>query len=49
MVVETHEVVRDRAGFSGKIFLPQNWEKEPKMGQKQGFFNLLENLVINFY
>ena len=39
-----------RAGFSEKkIFLPQNWEKGPKMGQKQGFFNLLENLVINFY
>ena len=32
-----------------KFFLPQNWEKGPKMGQKQGFFNLLENLVINFY
>ena len=31
-----------------KFFLPQNWEKGPKMGQNQGFFNLLENLVINF-
>ena len=31
------------------FFLPQNWEKEPKMGQKNSFFNLLENLVINFY
>ena len=23
--------------FHGKIFCPQNWENEPKMGQKQGF------------
>ena len=39
--------MRDRAGVSGKkIFLPENWEKGPEMGQKQGFFNLLENLVI---
>ena len=35
--------------FWESFFLPQNWEKWPKMGQKQGFFNLLENLVINFY
>ena len=42
--------MRDRARFSGKIFfLTKNWEKGPKMDQKQGFFNLLENLVINFY
>ena len=46
----SYEVVRDRAGFSGeKFFLPQNWEKGPKVGQNQGFFNLLDNLVINFY
>ena len=42
--------MHDRAGFSEKkLFLPQNWEKGPKMGLKQGFFNLMENLVINFY
>ena len=42
--------MRDRARFSErKFFLPQNWEKRPKMGQKHGFFNLLKNLVINFY
>ena len=36
--------------FPGKFFLPKkNWENGPKMGQKQGVFNLLENLVINFY
>ena len=44
------EVVRDRAEFyEKKIFLAQNWEKGPKMDQKQVFFNLLESLVINFY
>ena len=40
----------DRARFSGeKKICPQNWENGPKMGQKQGFWNLLKNLVINFY
>ena len=38
-------VVRDRAGFLlKKIFA----RKMGKMGQKKGFLNLLENLVINF-
>ena len=27
----------------------QQRENGPKMGQKQGFLNLLKNLVINFY
>ena len=40
------EVVRDRAGFFRKIFFAP---KIGKMGQKQGFFNLLESFVINFY
>ena len=56
-----YEVVCHRARFSGKIFLlrklrkwtkffqPKNWENGRKMGQKQGFLNLLKNLVINFY
>ena len=35
--------------FPEKKILPKNWENGPKMGQKQGFFNLLENLVITFY
>ena len=35
--------------FLEKNFFAQNWEKGPKMVQKQGFFNLLENLVIDFY
>ena len=39
-------VVRDRAGFFLKnLFAP----KMGKMGQKQVFLNLLENLVINFF
>ena len=35
--------------FLENFLLPQNWEKVPKMGQKQCFFNLFKNLVINFY
>ena len=35
--------------FPGKFFFPKNWENGPKTGQKQGFFNWLENLAINFY
>ena len=41
-----YEVLHDRAGFSGKIYFAP---KIGKMERKQGFFNLLENLVINFY
>ena len=43
-----YEVFRDRVSEK-KFFLHQNWEKGPKMVQNQGFFNLLENLVINLY
>ena len=39
-------VVRDRAGFFQRSFFPK---KMGKMGQKQGFWILLENLVINFF
>ena len=35
--------------FLEKIFCLQNWENGPKMGQKQGFFNLLRNFFINLY
>ena len=42
------EVVCDRA-FWEKFFWPKIGKKSPKMGQNQGFFNLLENLVINLY
>ena len=35
--------------IEGNFFDPENWENGPEMGQKQGFLNLLENLVINFY
>ena len=42
--------MRDKLDFLGIFFfLPKNWEKEPKMSQKQYFFNLLENLVISYY
>ena len=30
------------------FFWHKNWESGPKMGQKQGFLNLLKNVVINF-
>ena len=40
------EVMRDRARFSRKKFFTP---KIGKMGQRQDFFNLLEDLVINFY
>ena len=35
-----------------KFFLPKNlgkWENGSKMAQKQGFLNLLKNLVFIFY
>ena len=35
--------------FPGKFFLPPKLGKWTKIDRKQGFFNLLENLVINFY
>ena len=35
--------------FLENIFFPQNWENGPKIWQKQGFLNLLKNLVINFF
>ena len=35
--------------FWENFFCPQNWENGPRMGQKQGFLNLLENLVVNCY
>ena len=54
MVLETHmklnpyEVAHDRARFS-RFLLPQNCENGPKMAQKQGFLNLLKNVVIKVY
>ena len=45
----SYKVVHNRAFREKKNFLSQNWEKGPKMGQNQGFFNILENLVINLY
>ena len=50
MVLESHvKLCVTEPDFPGIFKSPQNWENGSKMGQKQGFFNLLENLVINFY
>ena len=50
MVVETHmKLCVTEPDFTGNFFCPKNWENGPKMDQKQSFFNLLENLFINFY
>ena len=40
-----YEVVCESRILWKKFFCPRNWE----MGQKQGFLNLLKNLVLNFY
>ena len=44
-----YNIRHGRGRFSGNFFCPRNWEKDQKIGQKQGFLNLLKNLVINFY
>ena len=45
-----YQVVCDRAWFSGKkYFCLKVWENGPKIGQKQGFLNLLKDLVINLH
>ena len=50
MVPESHvKLCVTEEEFLGNFFLPQKLGNGPKMDQKQGFFNLLENLVINFY
>ena len=35
--------------FSEQFFCPINGENGPKMGQKQGYPNLLKNLGISFF
>ena len=35
--------------FRKNWFCPKIWENGTKMGQKQGFLNLLKDLVITFY
>ena len=50
MVLESHlKLCMTELDFLGNFFCPQNLENGPKMGQKQGFLNLLGNLVITFY
>ena len=38
----------DSAGVSGKLFWTKQVKNGPKMGHKQGFLNLLKDLVIIF-
>ena len=47
-MLETHLKLCMTAGFSRKIF-PLKLENRPKIGQKQGFLNLLKNFVIDFF
>ena len=50
MVLETHEIARDRAGFyEKKFFFAPKLRKKAQNGSKTGVFNLFKNLVINFY
>ena len=49
-MLETHmKLCMTEVDFPEKKFCPKNWGNEPKIGQKQGFKNLLENEFINFY
>ena len=49
-MLETHlKFCMAELDFLGERICPQNWGNGPKMCQKQGFLNLLENLIINFY
>ena len=50
MVLETHmKLCVTEPDFPEKCFFPKKWENGPKVGQKQGFLNLLKNFAINFY
>ena len=47
MVLEIHvKLCVTEPDFPKIIFCPQNWENRPKMGQKQVFLNLLQNLFV---
>ena len=50
MLLETYmKLCVTEPDFLGNFVFAPKLEKEPKMGPKQGFFSLLENLVINIY
>ena len=50
MVLEAHmKLCVTEPDFAEIFFCPQNWENKLKIGQKQGFLNLVKHLVINFY
>ena len=45
-----YEIVHDRTGFSGtNFFAPKIGKMHQKCTKNRGFYNLLKNLVINFY
>ena len=50
-MIETHIKLRvwQSRIFQKKMFCHKNWENGPKMGQKQGFLDILKNFVVNFY
>ena len=42
-MLETHmKLCVTEPDFPVKNFCPENWENGPKMGQKQGFFEYIE-------
>ena len=51
MVLESHVklCVREPNFLEKNFFCPLNWGNGPKMAPKQVFFNLLGNLLTNFY
>ena len=50
MVLEAYmKLCMTEPDFLEIFFFPKNWENGPKMDQKQGFLNLLKNLVIDFF
>ena len=48
MVLETHMKLCVTAEFYGNFFDPKIGKMDQKMDQKQGFLNLLKNLVIPY-
>ena len=50
MMLETHtKLCMTEPDFLEKKFLPPKLGEWTKMGQKQGFLNILKNFVVNFY
>ena len=50
MILEIHmKLCVTEPDVPEKNLLLQNWENEPKIGQKQGFLNVLKMFVISFH